>query len=395
MKRYISVLLLVLLIFSMISCSQQAESAETTEVRQPETKTTSAPAAEVPTTEMTEPGSSPSPGPEKHVPQDIFGSEFNPYADVDLPDIFNIFAASFSKGSAKMGGNSPYVLFMTASGDISEAIAFHANQAGLGDDEKQNKINEYLDNGFCQFKSGNGFTFTIRKTNPDDDRYEYAEGCLIEIEQYISTVDIEKYTNLARENYNLNAMSPLAEYLGAEPDWSVCDFSVNLHKNEARTSVIYHIADVDAAQQSIVENIKCDWHDEQNGSLGLTYGMLGIKIEFDSKGDSVYVTQTTSDFDKVLSDYIAPEVSLTKLGFGFDQDSLCGVYDQHEPHYMNVAIHRPEWGEFSDDWNIEYLDEVNGYTLRITYHASEDKYHITSDKNGTGAAFDYLQVSGG
>ena len=89
----------------------------------------------------------------------------------------------------------------------------------------------------------------------------------------------------------------------------------------------------------------------------------------------------------------ASENSLIGLGFGFDDAGTCGVYEQHEPHYMNVAIHRPEWGEFNEDWNIEYLDEVNGYGLRITYNVAENKYHITADKDKSGAAFDYLPAT--
>jgi hypothetical protein len=83
-----------------------------------------------------------------------------------------------------------------------------------------------------------------------------------------------------------------------------------------------------------------------------------------------------------------------KFGFGFDDAGVCGVYEQHEPYYMNVAIHRPEWGNFADGWNIEYLDQVNGYGLRITYDQNADSYHITLDKDNKGAAFDYFPAKG-
>ena len=89
----------------------------------------------------------------------------------------------------------------------------------------------------------------------------------------------------------------------------------------------------------------------------------------------------------------ASENSLIGLGFGFDDAGTCGVYEQHEPHYMSVAIHRPEWGEWNGDWNIEYMDVVNGYSLRITYHADEGKYHISVDKDG-GASYDYYPATG-
>ncbi len=36
---------------------------------------------------------------------------------------------------------------------------------------------------------------------------------------------------------------------------------------------------------------------------------------------------------------------------------------------------------------------MNGYVLRITYNADEDRYHISADKDNAGAAFDYLSVT--
>lgn len=63
---------------------------------------------------------------------------------------------------------------------------------------------------------------------------------------------------------------------------------------------------------------------------------------------------------------------------------------KHEPYYQSVAVHRPEWGEWSEDWNLEFLSvTVNGYNLRITYNTDENKYHISADKEKLSACFDY------
>ena len=160
--------------------------------------------------------------------------------------------------------------------------------------------------------------------------------------------------------------------------------------------------------------------DPKSDEMNVEYGewdALGAFIEKAYAEVDPYLQLTPiKDFDRVMSDtfgvsadtlYALPreseappeqpaasENSLIGLGFGFDDAGTCGVYEQHEPHYMNVAIHRPEWGEFADDWNIEYLDQLNGYGLRITYHLSENKYHITLDKGNEGAAFDYFPATG-
>lgn len=98
------------------------------------------------------------------------------------------------------------------------------------------------------------------------------------------------------------------------------------------------------------------------------------------------------------------ENSLMGLGFGFDDAGTCGVYEQREPHYASVAIARPEWGEFPDDWNIELMDtDVNGYSLRATYHPNglehdpgKIMYHISADKNDgmVSASYDYYPATG-
>lgn len=390
MKRLLSTMLLVLLVVSQAACSQPASPAETTASAHEETQ--DAPSSPVETLPFSP---SPAPEPKMHVPMDIFGSEFNPYADMKLPDIFNVFAASFSKGSAKLEGKNPYTLYLTGSGDMSEAIAYHAGVAGLTEDEKNACINGFLEVGFCEFVGVDGRVVTIRQTNLSDNRYEYVEGgCLIEIAFDVGAADLEKYTNLVRDNYNLNALAPVAEYFGIEPDFSECDISVNLHKKEVSTAVVYYASDVEALQHRIAENAQSAWF-EWNGlpATNISYGLIESNLIFDSRGGAVTVLQTSNEFSIALGKYFEPEFSLTKFGFGFGQDGACGVYEQHEPHYMSVAIHRPEWGQFDGDWNIEFMDEVNGYNLRITYHAVEDRYHISLDKGSTRAAFDYLSVS--
>ena len=74
---------------------------------------------------------------------------------------------------------------------------------------------------------------------------------------------------------------------------------------------------------------------------------------------------------------------------------MCGVYEQHEPHYVSIAVHRPEWGEFSQKWNIECSNsDVNGYSLIIWYYTAEDRYEIQMDGKNASAKFDYFPVTG-
>ncbi len=335
---------------------------------------------------------------------DIFSDEFNPFG-MDSP--FTVFAAEFNKGSAKLGNNQ-FVLSMTGSGNMFACVAYIADVSGLGLDEggKFALLEEYRANGyFCEFIGSDGQIVTIRQADPNDDRYEYVEadgshdftggGCVIDITFLINAADVEKYTDLVRDNYNLNALTSVADYLDVVPDFRECGISVNLHKNEVNAYAVYYLPNVDAVQKSIEENVQSDWW-EWNGMMEtvIRYGPIESKLTCDGKGGAITIGQANANLSTAMGEFVEAEVSLTKFGFGFDDAGTCGVYAQHEPHYMNVAIHRPEWGEHPDDWNIEYLDQLNGYGLRITYHLSEDKYHITLDKGNERAAFDYFPATG-
>lgn len=325
------------------------------------------------------------------MPEDIFSSEFNSFHDAAFPDNFNVYGASFDIGVAKLGGKPHYILSMTAAGQTKQSIDFLAKLAGIEDVRTVAQYaEEFKKGGFCEFKSKDGTVFTVRKTNSDDDRYEYVDGCHIDISVNLADSEAPRYVQLVRDNFNVNALAAVADYFDTTPVFEECSIAVNLHKAEVSVDLRYAAGDLAAVQKSITEHVKSNWYDAQNGKMGLSYGILNIEYLFDGKGGNIYVSERSSELKSALYTYVEPENSLTKLGFGFDQDNVCGVYEQHEPHYMNVAVHRPEWGEFNENWNIEYLDEVNGYVLRITYDADEDRYHVSADKNNAGAAFDYL-----
>ncbi len=395
MKRTISAILAALLICTLAACSNQP--VEPTEP--PESPPTSSnPVVTPDNSTPPESTSDPTPEREPYSAMDIFGAEFNPFG-MERPDIFTVFEASFSKGSNKFEGKCPFSLSMTGEGNMYACIAYQADVAGLGLDEggKFELLEEYRANDyFCEFEGADGQIVTIRQATPDDDRYEYVEadgthdftggGCVIDITYYVDEADVEKYTQLVQDNYDLNALSPIADYFDTATDFSECGISVNLHKDEAKTFVVYYVPDVETIRQNIAENVDSDWWEWYgNMETYIAYNdAIGNKLTFDSKGGAVTIEQSNKDFN------LPPvtEGSLTALGFGFDDAGTCGVYEEREPHYKSVAIARPEWGEFDGGWNIEFMDtDINGYSLRITYHASEGKYQISLEKDGVGCSY--------
>lgn len=387
MKRIISTLLIVALVASLAACSAQ-----------PSESPLPSPAKSISPSNPPEETAGLTPAPERELykPMDIFGEELNPYG-MEWPDNLTVFEANFDKGSDKLEGKSRFVLSMTGSGDMFACVACQADVAGLSEDEKKECINEYLERGYCHFDGSDGRIVDIKRADSNDDRYEYVEadgshgqngaGCVIDITYFIDDADVEKYTQLVRDNYSVDALAPIADFFDTNTDYAECGINVGVYKDEAHAYVAYYLPDVEAVMQSMQANGDAHWW-EWNGmtQTSLIYDGVESKLTFNVSDGSITVDQLHAE----ISVPPAAEGSLSALGFGFDDAGTCGVYEQRDPHYISVAIARPEWGEFPDDWNIEFMDtDIKGYSLRITYHADDGRYHISADKDGESCAYDY------
>ncbi len=390
MKRIIVALLIVAMVACSAACA--AKPAQSVEPKAPPQETT-VPSAEPEQT----PAPTPAPTPERepYSPMDILGDEFNPLG-TDWPA--TVFEASFNMGSDKMGGKAQFVLSMIGSG-VYACIAYHADVAGLGLDEggKSALVEEYRNNGeFLEFTGADGRIVTVRQANPDDDRYEYVKsdgnhgftggGCVIDITYFIDNADAEKYIQLVRDNYSVDALTPIADFFDTNTDFAECGINVNVYKDEARAYAVYYLPDVNAVMQEMQANGEAPWW-EWNGMTQTAFMYDGVdsKLTFDTEGGAITVEQV----HEKISVPPAAEGSLAAMGFGFDDAGTCGVYEQRDPHYISVAIARPEWGEHPDGWNIEFMDtDINGYSLRIEYHAEDGRYHISVDKEGKSCAYD-------
>ena len=78
-----------------------------------------------------------------------------------------------------------------------------------------------------------------------------------------------------------------------------------------------------------------------------------------------------------------------QLGFTTDVSRAICSFEKNDPHFIKISIHKPEWGENPDGWDMEFQDfDVNGYSLMMQYFEEEDKYHFTLDRNGKHCSFD-------
>ncbi len=379
MKRLLSLLLLVLTALSLLSgCGGQATIASQTPQTQPEPTQTS------------------TPEPEKYVPMDIFGSDFNPFSSAQFPENFNLYAMLYSVGNKDIFEGGPNcVLCMTAEGKPEEAITFLAKLTGIEYQSAVNKlISDFNSNGSCSILFDGDGHCDIYKTAPNDGiSAPNVEGCYIKLLVSVDSAKEASYLKLFRDNYNVSALTAVADYFDVTPAFDKIDIKVNLNKKYAEFGLNYSLADVETIQQKMVDAAISNWYDSEMNRMGLSYGAVDLSLDFDSKDDNIFVTERTSDLRSALSSYAAPEVSLSTLGFNYsEKDALCIFEDKQNK--LSFAVHNPEWGPSAETWNIVFLDEINGYLLAVWYYAPERKLVIQVGKGSSEAKYDYFIDTG-
>ena len=185
------------------------------------------------------------------------------------------------------------------------------------------------------------------------------------------------------------------------PEISAYVFQMNI--NGEQMNYIYNAADgtfmVDSNNRERFERMIT----EALGETGETDALLApipifnetIKTTFGITADALYALpykQTAVQPEQTTAPYALP---YKQLGFTADTAKAVCIYERHEPHYMRIAIHRPEWGENPDGWNTEfYDDDMNGYKLHILYYETEGKYHVSIEKDGVEAGFETYPATG-
>lgn len=333
-----------------------------------------------------------------YAPMDLFGEAFNPFG-MDWSGDYTVFEASFEKGGPKWEGEGLFSLSMAVSGNMFACVAYQADIAGLSEDERNARVNEYLEAGYCHIDGTDGRWVDISRADPNDDRYEYVEadgqhgqtgaGCVVRMTLIVDEADVERYTQLIRDNYSMEALTAVTDYMDVATDFSECGIYVGLYKNEVKTTVTYYVPDTEAIRKNIAANVKSDWWEWNGNQEGwIQYDdIIGNKLIIDTDAGAITVSQEGKLFGSGSS-----EGNYGALGFSFDDAGTCGVYEEHEPFYSSVAVARPEWGDFSEAWNMEFNDSnVNGYGVTMWYYADEDRYEVQADRDGDSCKYTYFK----
>ena len=180
------------------------------------------------------------------------------------------------------------------------------------------------------------------------------------------------------------------------PEISAYVFQMNI--NGEQMNYIYNAADgtfmVDSNNRERFERMIT----QALGETGETDALLApipvfddtIRETFGMTADALYALPFEQG-TALPSEQTTPAYALPyeQIGFTACADSAVCLYEQTEPHDMQIAIHRPEWGVSPNEWNIEFHDSnVNGYNLVMQYFADEGKWHVYLEKDGAACWFD-------
>ena len=335
--------------------------------------------------------------PEKKLlaPINLLGKEFNPFYDVDFPEGYEPYAAKFDTGDPNKNEKPIYSLYLTAKGDPAAIVDFAARLAGIDDEASIGSFaKEIKKSSACIIdgtSNGKGMNIVcgVKKTQQGSD-YEQCDdvdGCRLELIALIDKESIPEYRAVFTDNYNFKIFGSFSESFTGSliPD----RFSVTVNTQKPKfilVSGVHQINDPAALIKSMSENLKYDWYDKEGICIGLSYGRINTGIKADVENNLVTVEHTLNDAGTASRDYIKPDVSLSTLGFGYsEKDALC-VYENNG---YRVAVHKPEWGQRKDKWNIEFFYNTNGYNLAIWYIESEQRYTVQVDKGSSVAKYDY------
>lgn len=354
---------------------------------------TAAAAASAPT-DVSEPLSKPTPL-LPLAPIDLMGEKLNPFYNTDFPDGYTPFAAKFDTGDPDKNEKPTYLLYLTAQGDVAEIVDFVARLAGFDDETSiESFVNETKKgNGYAIDGTSNGKGMNIlcniktTSNGADFDQCDDVDGCRLELIALIDKENVPQYRAVFTDNYNLKAFGNMAESLAGSllPD----NFSVTVNTQKPKftmVNAVHQVNDAAVLIKSMSENLKYDWYDKEGNAIGVSYGRIdsGIKAE---ENNRIKIDQTLNDSETASRDYTKPDVSLSALGFDFNEkDALC-IYENNG---YRIAIHKPEWGERKEKSNIEFFYTANGYNFVIWYIDSEKRYTVQVDKGKSIAKYEYF-----
>ena len=186
MKRFLSALLLIALVVSFAGCSSQQE--DTVEEPSPQLQEASDTALPSETAAPT-----PTPEPEPYAPV-IYSTSSSIRMPVwncpiSLPLSLLRSLKVLKSWKVEIPSSCPYLPKVIC----LLLLLIKRMRRGFRSKRKNDRFNEYSENGFTEFTGADGRVVTIRQQKPHDEKHENG-ACLIELTYNVPAAETEKYT---------------------------------------------------------------------------------------------------------------------------------------------------------------------------------------------------------
>lgn len=340
-----------------------------------------------------EPAATPVPVPLGTAPIDLLGEGYNPFYAEVFPAGYSVYGARFDSANVAKGLPDCYVLYLTAGGDPAQITRYFAQLLGVTDEAAISGYTDAIANeGFAEVSgtyAQSPAKAALKQTvaSEDYDQCMDVDGCRVELSLNVSG---DQYGELVLANYNTAALGSLADRLGDETILrDMIGIYVNAQKpNKTEVYLAAAVSDAAALEAEMAQALSPNWHDEENHSMGITYGRIESGYRFNTESNLVYLTLALNDNSTPAKEFALSDVSLTKLGFQFFPQDGLSIYEEKENNF-ELAIARPEWHRTAENWNLEYLDSMNGCNLGFWFYEESGSFHISADKGDISAACDY------
>lgn len=393
MKRLVLFALCLAFAFGFACAPAAAGISEDASAQPAGTAATTEPAPE-PTPEPT---AEPTPEPLGLAPADLFKEGYNLFFSETFPKGYTVYGARFDSADAAKGVADRYALYLTAEGDRSEITRYCAGLLGVTNETALTGYADSMANdGYAEIAgvyAGSPAYAWLKQTSAgyEFDQCTEVEGCRVELSVDVGAgQQLKRYQDLVLANYNAAMLGDFADWLGGDAIRRdmLCIF-VNAQKpDKTEVYIASKVSDAAALEAEMAAALAPNWHDEGNHSMGITYGRIESGYRFDTENNIVLLTQNPNDNSAPAKDFALSDVSLTKLGFQFFPQDGLSIYEEKENNF-ELAIARPEWHRTAENWNLEYLDSMNGCNLGFWFYEEDGSFHISADKGGISAACDY------
>ena len=218
----------------------------------------------------------------------------------------------------------------------------------------------------------------MKKTSAgtDFDQCTEVDGCRVEFAVEIDAASAQNASALVLANYSTAVLDDLAAQFGDDTiHRDQLSIFVNTQKPDKTTVCVFHtVENPEALLSSAKETLKTSWFDESAPGFGIQYGRQNLTYNFNLDNYVVQVNLSPNDNTTPAGEFRLSDVSLSKLGFRYDEKARFCLLEDKQNGYM-IGISKPEWHRTEEDWNLMFYQD----DIYMTYREGTNLFTVTAN----------------